>query len=198
VTTGAAAVAKAELRARIRAARAQRSDVERAAAADRIQATALGVPQLATASVVAGYLDIPGEPGTGPLLDNLRSRGVTVLLPVQRPDGDLDWAGYDGPSAVRLGPHRIREPTGEHLGVAAITTADVVVVPALAIDAGGNRLGQGGGGYDRALRRTDRGRLVIALVYDDELVAQVPVEAHDVAVQAAVSPGGVSWFVVGE
>lgn len=198
MTTGAAAGPKAELRARIRATRALRSDADRAAAADRIQATALGLPELAAASVVAGYLDIPGEPGTAPLLDSLRRHGVTVLLPVQRSDGDLDWVGYIDPSAVRLGPHGIREPTGERLGVAAIATADVVVVPALAVDTRGYRLGQGGGGYDRALRRTDRSRLVIALVYDDELVDQVPVEAHDVAVQAAVTPSGVSWFVVPE
>src|SRR5205823_199875 len=141
------------------------------------------------------YADINGEPGTAPLLAYLRDHDQTrVLLPVQRTDGELDWAAYEGSKALAPGPHRISEPTGARLGLDAIGTANVLVVPALAIDRRGHRLGQGGGGYDRALARADAAALVVAVIYDEELFDEVPVEPHDVAVQAAVTPSGLLRF----
>ena len=66
--------------------------------------------------------------------------------------------------------------------------ADAVLVPALAVDAAGRRLGRGGGSYDRALARVGPLVPLIALIYDDELVEQVPAEGHDVPVRATASP----------
>jgi 5-formyltetrahydrofolate cyclo-ligase len=69
-----------------------------------------------------------------------------------------------------------------------VARADVVLVPALAVDAAGRRLGRGGGSYDRALARVGPLVPLIALIYDDELVEQVPAEGHDVAVRATARP----------
>jgi 5-formyltetrahydrofolate cyclo-ligase len=121
---------------------------------------------LRAANRVAGYAAFRTEPPTADALALCRE----VLLPVLLPDRDLDWEASDG---TLLGPD-------------AIATCDVVLVPALAVDHSGNRLGRGGGSYDRALRRA-RG-LTIAVLYDDELVDALPVEPHDVVVGAVVMP----------
>ena len=110
------------------------------------------------------------------------------LLPLLRPDGDLDWASYEGPDSLVAGPRGLREPGEPPRGVDAVARADVVLVPALAVDAAGRRLGRGGGSYDRALARVGPLVPLIALIYDDELVEQVPAEGHDVPVRATARP----------
>ena len=100
------------------------------------------------------------------------------------PDGDLDWArAADG---VAPGPYGLLEPTGERLGRDAVADCALVLVPALAVDAVGTRLGRGGGSYDRALART-RARVVAAL-HVGELVPVLPREPHDAPVHAVVLP----------
>jgi 5-formyltetrahydrofolate cyclo-ligase len=180
---------KAELRARLRAAREARSSGQRSAAAERIRGVLLALPELETATVLTAYVGVGNEPGTVPFLDALAERGgVRVLLPVLRDDGDLDWGEYAGAGSLMATPRRLREPNGPHLGVDAIAAANLVIVPALAVDQAGNRLGRGGGAYDRALRRVGPDTLTVAVVYDEELVDTVPVQAHDVPVRAAASP----------
>jgi len=107
---------------------------------------------------------------------------------VQRDDGDLDWAWYAGPAALAAGSHAIDEPTGERLGPEVISSAEVIVVPALAADAAGHRLGQGGGAYDRALARAAPGTLTLALVYSGEFFDELPTEPHDISVLAVATP----------
>lgn len=131
---------------------------------------------------VAAYLSVGTEPGTGPLLAALA--GTEVLLPVLLPSGDLDWArAGDG---VAPGPHGLLEPTGPRLGPEAVARCALVVVPALAVDRRGTRLGRGGGSYDRVLPRTTG--LVVALLHDGEAVAELPAEPHDVPVDCVVTP----------
>ncbi|WP_281285858.1 5-formyltetrahydrofolate cyclo-ligase [Nocardioides humi] len=83
------------------------------------------------------------------------------------------------------------EPLGEPLGVDAVATADVVLVPGLAVSTGGLRLGRGGGSYDRALARVPVGTFTCVLLYDDEVLPEVPAEPHDRPVTAAATPSGV-------
>lgn len=109
-------------------------------------------------------------------------------MPVQKRDGELDWASYAGPGALAAGPHDIAEPTGDRLGPEAIAAAEVIVVPALAVDQAGHRLGQGGGGYDRALTRSAPGVLTVAALHDDEFLDDIPTEPHDISVLAAATP----------
>src|SRR5581483_2979249 len=88
------------------------------------------LPELATARAVTAYVPLPGEPDVGPLVAALHERGVVVLLPVMRPGNELDWVVHD-PAG---GPTR-----------GAVDDASVLLVPALAVDRSGHRLGRGGG-----------------------------------------------------
>lgn len=133
---------------------------------------------------VAAYLSVGTEPGTAALLAALAQRSVEVLLPVLLPDGDLDWAHAGG---VEPGAHGLVEPAGERLGRDALSRCTMVVVPALAVDRAGHRLGRGGGSYDRALPRTPG--WVVALLHDGEAVAELPTEPHDAPVHALLTPG---------
>jgi 5-formyltetrahydrofolate cyclo-ligase len=127
------------------------------------------------------------EPPTRPLLDTLRTTGVRVLLPVITGER-LDWATYDGEAALAEGPLGLSEPTGRRLGSEALSAADVVLVPALAVDRSGHRLGRGRGYYDRALAAVTVP--VIAAVFDDDVIDDVPVEAHDRSVDGWLAPSG--------
>ena len=104
------------------------------------------------------------------------------------PDGDLDWASYEGPDSLAPGPRGLLQPVEPVRGPGTVARADVVLVPALAVDASGNRLGRGGGSYDRALARVGGQVPTIALLYDDELLPSVPAEPHDRPVRAVARP----------
>ena len=134
---------------------------------------------------VAAYASVGTEPGTAALLAALAGGRRAVLLPLLLPDGDLDWAAYDG--ELHPGPRGLLQPPGPSLGVAAVADCVLLVVPALAVDRSGIRLGRGGGSYDRALARTTG--LVVAALHRGELVERLPSEPHDRPVHAAVVPG---------
>lgn len=162
---------------------------------------AFEVSEVAGAGTVAGYVSVGGEPGTGALLDALLARGVRVLLPVLLPDNDLDWGLYRGPDSLapvrRTGRITLQEPCGERLGPDAVLTADAVLLPGLAVDTEGMRLGRGGGSYDRVLARlaaAGADPALVVLLYDTEVVDRLPREAHDRPVHAAVTPSGVHRF----
>jgi len=140
---------------------------------------------------ITAYVPLPAEPG-GPDLPAVLAEAVApgeLLLPVLRPDLDLDWARYTGPNGLRPASRGMREPAGPRLGVAAVAAADLVVVPAVAVDRIGIRLGRGGGSYDRVLARVAPGVLVVAPLYDGELVDRLPARAHDRPVSGVVTPG---------
>jgi 5-formyltetrahydrofolate cyclo-ligase len=186
---------KAELRSRLLAARAGLSADQRAVAGRLIRDALLSLPEVQMAGTVAAYYSVGAEPDTRGLVYALWKRGTYVLLPLLRPDGDLDWASYEGPDSLVPRPRGLREPAEPPRGAGAVARADVVLAPALAVDQAGHRLGRGGGSFDRALARVGPLIPVIALLYDDELVGRVPTEPHDVPVRSAVRPGhGVSWL----
>jgi 5-formyltetrahydrofolate cyclo-ligase len=189
---------KAVLRARLLAARAALAPDDRREAGRLIRDALLELPALQMAGTVAAYYSIGAEPDTRGLVFALWKRGTYVLLPRLQPDGDLDWASYEGPDSLVPGPRGLAEPGEPPRGPGAVARADVVLAPALAVDRAGNRLGRGGGSYDRALARVGPLIPVIALLYDDELLARVPAEPHDTPVRAAVRPGtGITWLPAG-
>lgn len=185
-------VIKRAVRARIRAERRLRSAEQRAADARSLAAVVLELPEVATARCVAVYASMPGEPETEPLRRALRETGTRVLLPIVLDDGMLDWADDDGGTLVEPKGFGGPEPAGPRLGVDGIRLAQLVLVPALAVDTLGHRLGQGAGYYDRALRLLAHWVPVIAAVHDSEVfdaaIEPVPVEPHDVPVDAVVTP----------
>src|SRR3954470_14132179 len=179
---------KAGLRTRLLAARAELSAEQRTAAGRAVRDALLDRPEVQMAGTIAAYYSVGTEPDTRGLVYALWKRGSYVLLPLLRPDGDLDWASYEGPDSLVAGPRGLRDPGEPPRGVDAVARADVVLVPALAVDGAGRRLGRGGGSYDRALARVGPLVPLIALIYDDELVEQVPAEGHDVPVRATARP----------
>ncbi|HZX39774.1 MAG TPA: 5-formyltetrahydrofolate cyclo-ligase [Streptomyces sp.] len=170
-------------------------DVQRAAEA--LARLALDLPELAEASTVAAYVSVGREPGTRALLDALRARGVRVLLPVLQADNDLDWGVYEGAEHLVRAGRGLLEPDGARLGADAVLDADAVLLPGLAVDARGMRLGRGGGSYDRVLARLSAAGAdpaLVVLLYADEVVARVPEEPHDHPVHAVVTPEAVRRF----
>lgn len=117
------------------------------------------------------------EPGSARMLHDLADRGVSVFVPRIRPDHDLDWLRWPGSTSV---------------GRDAVASASALLVPALAVDRTGIRLGRGGGYYDRVLARVAGAVPVIALLHRGELVEQLPHDPWDARVSAAVTPDG--WF----
>jgi 5-formyltetrahydrofolate cyclo-ligase len=179
------------MRRSVIAARSALSAQDRAGAARQIRDAVLSDRRLEMAGTVAAYYSIGTEPDSRSLVFALYKRGTYVLLPVLRPDGELDWASYEGPESMVPGPRGLLEPDQARRGVDTIRRADAVLVPALAVDPAGNRLGRGGGSYDRALARVGPLIPLIALLYDGELAAEVPAEPHDVRVRAVAQPGGI-------
>ncbi|TWP38633.1 5-formyltetrahydrofolate cyclo-ligase [Leekyejoonella antrihumi] len=160
-----------------RRARAERHDADRrksesdrlaGALADRL-ARRGGAP-----GVLAAYRSLPTEPPSDGIIETANRLGWLVILPELLADKDLTWTPHDDP--------------GRDLGTGAIRDASVVVVPALAVDRHGMRLGQGGGSYDRALARRSPGSWIVAVVHDDELTQEVPCESHDLPVDAVLTP----------
>ena len=189
--------AKTALRARLLTARSQLTAEERASAAKALLVLALELPELVRARTVAAYVSVGPEPGTRELIEELRRRGVRVLLPVLMADNDLDWAVYQGPESLVRAGRGLLEPSGPRLGPHAVVEADTVLLPGLAVDRHGLRLGRGGGSYDRVLARLDRAGSTAALVvllYANELLDRVPADPHDRHVTAAVTPEGVTRF----
>lgn len=177
---------KDALRTRVRESRALRTADDLDAAGRALTRRVLAY--VADAQVVALYLSMGDEPPTRDLADALRERGVTVLSPVMAPGRTLDWAEYTGSDGLRAAAYGIAEPSGPRLGPDVLARAGAIVLPALAAGRDGGRLGRGAGYYDRALAYAGPEAVRIALVFDDELLADVPLEPHDRPVHAVVTP----------
>jgi 5-formyltetrahydrofolate cyclo-ligase len=192
VTDGAMNVVKdkAAWRASLLSARGALGAEARAAAARSMRDAVLTRPEVEMAGSIAAYVSTGTEPDTRGLLFGLWKRGAYVLLPRLLPGGELDWATYEGPDSLVPGPYGLLEPAAESRGVRAVEAADVVLVPSLAVDRTGLRLGRGGGSYDRALARVGPQILTIGMIYDSEFVETLPAEPHDRHVRAAVTPSG--------
>jgi 5-formyltetrahydrofolate cyclo-ligase len=188
---------KGTLRRRQVAARTAMPDSIRNEGARLIRDHVLEMPQVTSAGTIAAYYSVGTEPDTHRLIFALWKRGSYVVLPVLLPDGDLDWASYEGPESLAPGPRGVLQPVEPVRGTGTVARADVVLVPALAVDVRGRRLGRGGGSYDRALARVGPQVPTIALLYDSELLPSVPAEEHDQAVRAVARPEqGITWLPV--
>lgn len=149
------------------------------------------------------FLSYGAEPPTGPLLSALHDAGYTVYVPVCEPERQLSWVRwYPGVLMGRSAVAPIDEPVGKRFGVQIMGEVDVVLVPAQAVDEVGDRLGQGGGYYDRfiaAIGELARKQLIIqppklvSMIFDHEFMSEgsFPVEPFDQRVQAVITAQGV-------
>ena len=183
---------KTELRAGVlRARRAVTDDCRNLEA----QAICHWLPALVRpGQTVCAYVPVGSEPGSAAMLDTLSELGVRVLLPVARNDGDgrampMQWGEYVS-GALVAAEFGLREPAPPWLPAGAIGDAAVVLVPALAVDRHGNRLGRGAGFYDRSLIYASPHARLVAVVRDDELVDALPADPHDVRMTHALTPSG--------
>ncbi|HEY5786889.1 MAG TPA: 5-formyltetrahydrofolate cyclo-ligase [Microlunatus sp.] len=189
----AIAGAKRTLRQAVRLRRATRSADRRQH--DDEQRFARLTAELARRPVrrLAAYLSAGTEPDSLRLVAWSLAHEIEVLLPVLT-DGAGSWlpgpawATYAGPDALREGRSRILEPTGPPLADGALTGVELLVVPGLAADARGNRLGRGGGWYDRARADHHRDLETWLLLNDDEVLEVVPTDTWDLPVDLLVTP----------
>lgn len=167
--------AKQELRSAIRNSRREVS-----VAFDANRLTEL--PEFQDATVIASYYSYGDEPSTREINAAILAAGKTLLLPRRLPDNDLEFARWEGaPDKLKI-QGRTQEPIGP------IYTGEIelLILPSLAVDKAGTRLGQGGGSYDRVLARMNT--FSITLVSDNELLDAIPTQPHDQKVNAALTP----------
>ena len=186
-------MAKVALRDQVRTPRNRLSVAELGSLGRDLAEVVTSREEVRRAATVAAYVSVGAEPATGALLETLTALGKRVILPVVLPGLDLDWGTWRGPESLVSARYGLLEPV-DRLGVEAIATADVVLVPGLAVSRTGDRLGQGGGCYDRALARVPVGTPVVCLLYDGEVGLDVPVDDHDRPVTAAATP--TRWFAL--
>ncbi|WP_245712808.1 5-formyltetrahydrofolate cyclo-ligase [Micromonospora nigra] len=183
--------AKRAVRVAVLARRRASTADQRATAAARVQAELVALVRRLRPRLVAAYVPVGTEPG-GPDLPGVLAgalpAGARLLLPVLRDDLDLDWGAWTGPENLVAAGRGMREPAGPRLGMTAVAGAELVVVPAVAVDRRGLRLGRGGGSYDRALVRVPADTLTVVPLHDGELVDRLPAAPHDRAVRAVVTP----------
>jgi 5-formyltetrahydrofolate cyclo-ligase len=180
---------RAELRERRRNLTSSEQEHASAGLTENLQSLTIGL----SARSVACYLSAPSEPDTRPYLAWARAEGIRVLFPVSREDGLLDWTvGEDGQELVGL--FGMPEPSGELLSPLAINDVDLILVPAAAIGRDGMRMGWGKGYFDKTLGSMEKCPPVYAVVYDSELVDDVPRERHDQPVNGVVTPDRIIDF----
>jgi 5-formyltetrahydrofolate cyclo-ligase len=186
-----ATAGKAALRQRLLAARRSVSDGARAdearSLADHVNAV------VDSGGTVCAYVPVGAEPGSIEMLDVLLQRANRVLLPVARTTADdspvaLQWGEYR-PGQLVAARFGLLEPAGPWLPATALADASVVLVPALAVDRTGVRLGRGRGFYDRTLVSRNPHARLVAVIRDDELLDELPHEPHDVPMTHALTPG---------
>jgi 5-formyltetrahydrofolate cyclo-ligase len=185
-----ATASKAALRKQLLAARRSIADEVRAAEARMLNEHVELL--VSSGSTVCAHVPVGTEPGSIEMLNVLLHRAGRVLLPVARTTADdtplpLRWGEYR-PGALTRGRWGLLEPPGPWLPESALAEAELVFVPALAVDRRGVRLGRGAGFYDRSLSDRDPQARLIATVRDVEFVDELPSEPHDVRMTHALTP----------
>lgn len=186
---------KRALRAELRERRRVRTATERERDDDAITGHLERLAENLDVRSLSAYLSTRDEPDTRRFLRWAHERGIRILLPVSRVDGLLDWAPYDGEDEDRdvLG---MPTPTSELLGPIAVNEVDLILVPASCVARNGMRMGWGLGYFDKTLGSMEGCPPVYAVIFDDELVDEVPTERHDMPVDGVVAPSGIITFAV--
>ena len=138
---------------------------------------------------VATYLSFGTEPSTASFIESLIESGIEVLVPKVSSENELDWFVYDGKSQVSS-DYGMPEPDAQVLSSAPLRNADLLVIPSLAVDRLGNRLGRGKGYFDKALAAPEI-RNVYAICFESEFLDAIPAEAHDRRVAGVVTERGI-------
>ena len=183
---------KARLRNLILARRRSLDPAWTAAANRRLQERVLGLEAWAVARRLAVYLALRGEAGTERLVQDCRTRGVALALPARRARAGYGFVWWQAGEALEGGPLGTREPAVKRW-LAPGEQLDVVIVPGLAYDAAGRRLGHGGGHYDRLLAAggdaDSAGK--IGLAFGFQILERIPTDERDMGVDWVITEEGV-------
>lgn len=179
---------KRALRADLRVGRQAVSESARQDAAASLTARLHELVAEHGATSVSCYLSTTSEPDTRRFVREAVERGIRVLLPITRVDGLLDWAVATADGEATTGLWGLPEPDGEVLGPIAVNDVDLMIVPAAAVDRTGMRLGWGRGYFDKTIGSMERRPPVYAVVFDTELLDEVPRDLHDQPVTGVVTP----------
>ncbi|HWH25474.1 MAG TPA: 5-formyltetrahydrofolate cyclo-ligase [Pseudolysinimonas sp.] len=187
---------KRALRAEIRARRSIRTQTQREQDAAGLTRHLAELVTRLHARTVTAYLSLPEEPPTRGFVAWAREEQIAVLVPVSREDGLLDWVRVGAEAGSPESQDWLGMPTasGDHLGPDALADADLMLIPAAAIDREGMRMGWGRGYFDRTLDAAATRPPAYAVIFDDELVETVPREAHDLPVDGVVTPTRIVTF----
>ncbi|MFC6357128.1 5-formyltetrahydrofolate cyclo-ligase [Luethyella okanaganae] len=184
---------KRALRAELRERRQNMSQREREAATTGLTRNLETVAADLSARSIACYLSAPSEPNTRPFINWAEAQGIRVLFPISRDDGLLDWTVGEE-NVETEGLYGVPEAVGELLGPIVINDVDLIVVPAAAVDGSGMRMGWGRGYFDKTLGSMERCPPVYAVLFDSEIVDEVPREVHDQPVDGVVTPTRILSF----
>jgi 5-formyltetrahydrofolate cyclo-ligase len=146
----------------------------------------------AEAATVAAFLPTKSEPPIDGFLEAAHAAGLTVITPAARPDHMMQWSRFEPHLPQTMGAWGVPElvsPADDDVDAGyQLSKADLILVPAAAVDVQGTRLGWGQGFYDRALAGLAESVATYAVVFDDEVIDHLPREPHDQPVTGAVTP----------
>lgn len=168
---------KKELRTIIRALKSQ---YDLASLSAEICNKVLALASWQEAGTMLLYYPLPDEVDVRPLIKVAFESGKRVLLPVVK-DEDLELRLYEGEDSLRKGAFGIMEPTGETFAEENYDEIQLALIPGMAFDKAGHRLGRGKGYYDRLLPKLKKAKLT-GVCFHFQLVDEVPVEPHDISV----------------
>ena len=175
---------KKVIRERIRSLRCGFDSVWIEQASPLVTGKVLALPQFESARVVSCYLSLPHEVQTQDLIERCWQSGKRVCVPsLEKTSRDYELAWLEAGEETTRGPVKIRQP--KKIRRAQPADVDLMIVPAMAFDRRGNRLGHGYGHYDRLMAKCPGYK--IGLVFEVQIVDEVPVEAQDVSVDIVVT-----------
>ena len=172
-----------------RGARRGLTGLPRQQAEERLRHHLLALLERCPSGLLALTVAVDGEPDLIPLGETLRDRGWQLALPVVADDARMWFALWEPGTTLAEDRHGI--PTPVDATPVAESRLDVVLVPCVAVDRSGNRLGFGAGYYDRALVGLRRNALTVAAVFAEQVVEEVPAGDWDVRMDAVVSDAGI-------
>ena len=182
-----------QLRKLIRQRRQQLSPEQQQQAANDLVSQALTLPALSYSQHIALYLANDSELDTFPLIQTLWQQGKQLYLPVLHPfaAGYLLFVRYDKDTLLYPNRFGIPEPLAECHRLLPVDQLDIIFTPLVAFDLKGNRLGMGGGFYDRTLSQLPTKSLsqVIGLAHNCQQVDAVPTDSWDIPLNKVITPG---------
>ena len=179
---------KHEIRVALRRRLAALPEKERLARSRAIQKKFLAHPAFLASSCVCFYVSLPSEADTAPLIDRALALKKTVLVPLADLENKaLELYRITSRSRLGKGPFGVREPRASKRHLAEASDCDLVIVPGIAFDRSGRRIGRGLGFYDRLLARAHPGAFKLGLAFRFQVVPRIPTESHDIRLEAALT-----------